>query len=174
MRWTCLGCPEVCLEARDQLRKYEKVQTGCATESTLHCSAFSKDIYLKCAPSYVSDRTISIELAVLEELLRDPILTKVVRVVNLASLSILELLEYDLSQRDINRALAEGVIAFDKSASLPAIPGGLTGVSIPVRGDYYYDFLNSKVRLSNLGIYMLKIIIEGRPSRETDLIKKPK
>lgn len=122
----------------------------------------------------MSDRTISIELAVLEELLRDPILTKVVRVVNLASLSILELLEYDLSQRDINRALAEGVIAFDKSASPSAIPRGLAGVSIPVRGDYYYDFLNSKVRLSNLGIYMLKIIIEGRPSRETDLIKKPK
>lgn len=49
------------------------------------------------------------------ELIVDPIFIKVVTVLDVASLSILELLEYGLSRKEINWALAKGVIQFDKS-----------------------------------------------------------
>ena len=52
----------------------------------------------------------------LTKLIRDPIIIRIVSVLDIASLSILELLEYNLTRKDINYALSSGVIAVDKSA----------------------------------------------------------
>jgi hypothetical protein len=46
----------------------------------------------------------------LTKLLRDPIIVRIVSIIDIASLSILELLEYDLTRRDINYALSSGVL----------------------------------------------------------------
>jgi hypothetical protein len=53
----------------------------------------------------------------LTKLIRDPIIIRIVSVLDIASLSILELLEYNLTRKDINYALSSGVIAVDKSAA---------------------------------------------------------
>jgi hypothetical protein len=104
----------------------------------------------------MSDWTVPLNHNAVEELLRDPIIIRIVTVLNLSSQSILELLEYGLSHEDINRAMAKGVIAFDKSA----LPAGVASVEKKSlgSGDYYFKFLSSKVRLTELGLYILEII----------------
>jgi hypothetical protein len=61
--------------------------------------------------------TITIDSDQLTKLIRDPLIVRIVSVLDIASLSILELLEYDLIRKDINSALLNGVIAVDKSAA---------------------------------------------------------
>ena len=53
----------------------------------------------------------------LTELMRNPVIVRVVSILDLASLSILELLEYNLERKEINYALSEGVIGIDKTTS---------------------------------------------------------
>ena len=53
--------------------------------------------------------------------------------------------------------MANGVITYEN----PAKPLGTEEVSalgIPLTGDYYYSFLNSKVKLTELGIHILDSI----------------
>jgi hypothetical protein len=59
----------------------------------------------------MSDRKIPIDQVHLTELIRNPVIVRIVSIIDLASLSILELLEYNLERREINYALSEGVIA---------------------------------------------------------------
>ena len=53
----------------------------------------------------------------LTKLLQDSTIVRIVSIIGNASLSILELLEYNLTRRDINYAFASGVIGIDKSLS---------------------------------------------------------
>jgi hypothetical protein len=100
----------------------------------------------------------------LTELIRNPVIVRILSILDLASLSILELLEYNLERREINYALSEGVIAIDKTTS-PSSSSELHTTemiqedNILLRGDsYFYNFLNSKVRLTELGLYILDSI----------------
>ena len=61
--------------------------------------------------------TKTTDLEQITEFLKDPIIVRIVRILDITSLSILELLEYDLTRKDINHALSNGVIKIDKSAS---------------------------------------------------------
>jgi len=79
-------------------------------------------------------------------------------------LSILELLEYSLTLKDINYAMANGVIRYDKSIK-PLGNEKMSALGIPLTGDYYYNFLNSKVKLAELGLYMLDSI-KGNESEQ--------
>ena len=95
---------------------------------------------------------IPIDETHLTELIRNPTVVRIVSILDLASLSILELLEYNLDPREINYTLSERVIAADKlTISSPAS-------NILLSGDYYYNFLSSKVRLTELGLYILDSI----------------
>ena len=49
-------------------------------------------------------------------MLNDPVVIKIAIVLDIVSLSILELLEYGISRKDVSHALAIGIIMFDKSA----------------------------------------------------------
>ena len=90
----------------------------------------------------------------LTALIRNPTVVRIVSILDLASLSILELLEYNLDRREINYALSEKVIAIDKLTTLSLVS------NILLSGDYYYNFLSSccKVRLTELGLYILDSI----------------
>jgi hypothetical protein len=57
--------------------------------------------------------TITIDSEQLTRLLRDPLVVRIVSIIDVASLSILELLEYNLTRNDINYALSNGIIAVD-------------------------------------------------------------
>lgn len=88
------------------------------------------------------------------ELLDDPVLGRIAKVIDKASLSILELLEYGITQKEINHALANGIISFDKTSDRS---GGEYGAPT---GDYYFRFLNSKVKLTDLGLTLLQHILD--------------
>jgi hypothetical protein len=100
----------------------------------------------------------------LTRLLRDPIVIKIVTVLDVVSLSILELLEYGIARKDISQSLAEEIIKFDKSTIIHNDVSGnfpLTEKDIIASGDYYfYNFLNSKVKLTELGLFILDTIRE--------------
>ena len=95
---------------------------------------------------------IPIDQTHLTELIRNPTVVRIVSILDLASLSILELLEYNLYRREINYALSERVIATDKLTTSSPVS------NILLSGDYYYNFLSSKARLTELGLYILDSI----------------
>jgi hypothetical protein len=98
----------------------------------------------------------------LTKLLRDPIVIRIVTVLDIVSLSILELLEYGISRKDVSYALANDIVMFDKSVLIyndisSSFP--LTEGDIISGGDYYFhNFLNSKVKLTDLGLYILETL----------------
>ena len=120
----------------------------------------------------MSERNMPIEPVHLTELIRNPVIVRIVSILDLASLSILELLEYNLERREINYALSEGVIAIDKTTS-PSSSSELHTTemiqedNMLLRGDsYFYNFLNSKVRLTELGLHILDSIKEDLSKKE--------
>ena len=106
--------------------------------------------------------TITIDSDQLTKLLRDPIIVRIVSVLDIASLSILELLEYNLTRKDINYALLDGVIAVDKSAASSTAyedTQPIQDLNILVSGDFYFhNFLSNKVKLTDVGLYILESI----------------
>jgi len=118
----------------------------------------------------MNDRKIPIDQVHLTELIRNPVIVRLVSILDLASLSILELLEYNLERREINYALSEGVIAIDEptlSSSQFHKTEMMQEDNILLRGDsYFYNFLSSKVRLTELGLYLLDSIKEDLSKKE--------
>ena len=81
-----------------------------------------------------------IDFETITKLLKDPIIVKVVTILDIASLSILELLEYNLNRQDISYALVRGVIQIDKATLPPVQIASSEGFF--VAGDiYYYQYL---------------------------------
>jgi hypothetical protein len=110
------------------------------------------------------------------KLLRDSIIVRIVSIISNTSLSILELLEYNLTRKDANYALASGVIVVDKSSSsqssLSYPDVSLDENNILVGGDYYfYNFLNNKVKLTDLGMYILETIKAGNRTTGNEIPK---
>jgi len=97
---------------------------------------------------------IPIDRAALNELMRRPIIIRIVTILDITSLSILELFEYGLTLKDINYSMANGVISYDKPKKQLGSEE-TSALGIPLSGDYYYNFLNSKVKLTELGLYIL-------------------
>jgi hypothetical protein len=99
----------------------------------------------------MSVRKIPIDPVHPTELIRNPVIVRLVSILDLASLSILELLEYDLERREISYALSEGVIGINKTTSTSSSSQlrpteMMQEGNILLRGDsYFYDFLSSKV-----------------------------
>jgi len=116
------------------------------------------------------EKKIPIDAVHLTELLRNPVIVRIVSILDIASLSILELLEYNLERRMISYALSEGVIAIDEptlSSSQFHKTEMMQEDNILLRGDsYFYDFLNSKVRMTELGLYILDSIKDDLSSKE--------
>jgi hypothetical protein len=106
--------------------------------------------------------TIIIDSDQLTKLIRDPIIIRIVSELDIASLSILELLEYNLTRKDINYALLNGVIAVDKSAASSTVYEDIQHIqdlNILISGDFYFhNFLNSKVKLTDVGLHILEVI----------------
>jgi hypothetical protein len=97
---------------------------------------------------------ILMDRASLDELMRRPIIVRIVTILDITSLSILELFEYGLTLKDINYSMANGVIGYDKPKKRLGSEE-TTALGIPLTGDYYFNFLNSKVTLTELGLYIL-------------------
>ena len=86
--------------------------------------------------------------------MKDPIIVRVVTVLDITRLSILELLEYGITRQDLNHALSSGVTEIDKE-TFPKIE--ITSAEgLLVAGDIYCpQFLRSEVKFTALGLYLL-------------------
>jgi hypothetical protein len=93
----------------------------------------------------------------LAELMRRPVIIRIVSILDITSLSILELLEYGLTLRDINYSMANGVICYEKIFR-PVSDDDYKALGITLTGDSYYNHLNSKVKLTDIGLYILETI----------------
>src|ERR1051326_5853128 len=104
----------------------------------------------------VAEKPMQFGLDTVTELLRDPVIIRIVTVLDTVSLQILELLEYDLSRRDISHALSNGVIEIERSSlTKDELAPDSVGTFL-VSGDvFYYKYLSSKVRLTELGKHIL-------------------
>ena len=110
---------------------------------------------------------VPIDRVTLSELMSRPIIVRIVTILDITSLSILELLEYDLTIKDINFSMANGVIAYEK-ATRP-VRSEDTALGFPIAGDYYYNFLNSKVKLTEIGLYILDTIKSNQSERDSSV-----
>jgi hypothetical protein len=106
-----------------------------------------------------------IDSVALTELMKNPIILRIVSILDITSLSILELFEYGLNLKEINHAMANGVIGYERLIEPPGVEQ-TSALGIPLTGDYYYSFLNSKVKLTELGMYILESIkSDQRPNK---------
>ena len=76
-----------------------------------------------------------------------------------------------MERREISYALSEGVIVIDKttftsSSQLHPNEMMMEGNILLIGESYFYDFLNSKVRLTELGLYILDSIKEDLSKKE--------
>jgi hypothetical protein len=104
----------------------------------------------------MNEVTMSSNHNALSELLSDPVFSRLVRVLGTTSQSILEILEYGFSTRDVSRALAKGVIEFSKPVGKDR-PSNIIEYGLEV-GEYYYELVREKVRLARLGLLVLEIM----------------
>ena len=100
---------------------------------------------------------LPIDMNSLAELMRKPVIIRIVTVLDITSLSILELLEYGLTLKAVNYSMAKGIIRYDKIFK-PINNEDYKALGIPLTGDYYYNHLNSKVKLTEIGLYILESI----------------
>ncbi|UVS69572.1 hypothetical protein [Nitrososphaera viennensis] len=105
------------------------------------------------------------------KLLKDPIIVRIVTVLDIANLSVLELFEYGLTREDVNHAIVSGVIELDQArlpkGELDTYAEGLHAIA----GDVYFQqFLRSKARLTRLGLFLLDCIKSCQT--EQDIIEK--
>jgi hypothetical protein len=101
--------------------------------------------------------------------MKRPIIVRIVTILDITSLSILELFEYGLTLKDINYSMANGVIAYDKPKKALGSEE-TTALGIPLTGDYYFNFLNSKVKLTELGLYILDSIKGNQLEHKSSMI----
>ena len=106
----------------------------------------------------MTEPIVSVNHIALSNLLHYPLIVRLVTVVNVTSQSVLEILEYGFTPSDVSKAMAKGVVEFDKlvgqnsAGKMDVIKPGLE------MGDYYFELLNRKIRLSKLGLLMLEIL----------------
>lgn len=99
----------------------------------------------------MSEKQISAES--LAEVMKDSAIIRLVTVIDISSMSVLELLESGFTRHEVSRALAKGVIAYEKGA-----PHEETVGEAFESGDYFFRMLNTKVRLTELGLYVLECV----------------
>ena len=97
------------------------------------------------------------DMITITKLMTMPVIIRIVTVLDVTSLSILELLEYGLSLKDINYSIENQVIRFDKPTK-QLNSEKFSALGIPIMGDYYYNLLKSKVKLTEVGLYILESI----------------
>ena len=112
---------------------------------------------------------IPIDKVTLSQLMSRSIIIRIVSILDITSLSILELLEYGLTLKDINYSMANGVIGYDKATKRLGTEE-TTALGIPLTGDYYYNFLNSKVKLTELGLYILDSVKGDQLEHKSSMI----
>ncbi len=98
------------------------------------------------------------------EVMKDNSLVRLVTVIDISSMSVLELLESGFTRQEVSRALSKGVIAYETRT-----PQAETVGEAFESGDYFFHMLNTKVRLTELGLYVLDCAKSGEQRRLGEL-----
>jgi hypothetical protein len=99
---------------------------------------------------------IPIDNVTLSKLMNTPIIIRIATILDITSLSILELLEYDINLGDIIFAMANGVVAYDNEALIASSEHDITEI-VP-NANLYYAFVRRKVKLTRIGLHILELI----------------
>lgn len=94
-----------------------------------------------------------VDFETLAKLLKDPVIVRVVTILDIARLSILELLASGLTKQDVNHALTNGVIEIE-TETMPKVDITSPGGMLTAGDTYFQQFLSSKVKLTPLGLYI--------------------
>src|SRR5574341_561973 len=94
------------------------------------------------------DKKAQLETIDETQFIKNPLIVRIVKILNITSLSILELLEYNLSLKDINYSMDNRIIQYDKPTTTSE---EMSALGIPLDGDYYYNLLKGKVKLTEVG-----------------------
>ncbi len=89
----------------------------------------------------------------LMEVMKDGALVRLVSIIDVSSMSVLELLESGFTRQEVGRALSKGVITYETGT-----PHMETVGEAFESGDYFFHMLNTKVRLTELGLYVLDCV----------------
>jgi len=104
----------------------------------------------------MDEATVSSNHSALSELLSDATIVRLVTVLNTTSQSILEILEYGFTPKEISRAMAKGVVEFNKPVGENRTAKYIEyGLEV---GDYYQELIREKIRLARMGLLILEIM----------------
>lgn len=117
---------------------------------------------------------IPIDNVTLSRLMNTPTIVRIVSVLDITSLSVLELFEYNINLGDIIFALTNGVLAYDNPARIASSEHDI--LEIVPNANLYFAFVRRKVKLTMLGLHILESIKgnqftgagEGYPVQPTD------
>lgn len=118
---------------------------------------------------------IPIDSVNLSKIMNNPTVVRIVTVLDITSLSILELLEYGINLGDIVFTMANGVVAYDNLAVITSSEHDLSEI-VP-NASQYFAFVRRKVKLTRLGLHILESIKgnqltrveEGYPNYSPDI-----
>jgi hypothetical protein len=108
---------------------------------------------------------LPIDSVTLSKLMDTPAVIRIVNILDITSLSILELFEYDVGMGDIIYSMANGVITYDMSAMTQAAEESQLGV--PPNPHLYNAFVRRKVKLTEIGLYILESLKGDRFERRS-------
>ena len=100
----------------------------------------------------------------LMEVMKDGAIIRLVTIIDISGMSVLELLESGFTRQEINRALFKGVVAYEIGA-----PHEETAGEAFESGDYFFRMLNTKVRLTELGLYVLDCVKSAEQRQLSEL-----
>jgi hypothetical protein len=104
------------------------------------------------------------DMNTLTELMIRPGIIRIVSILDVTSLSILELLEYGLTLNDVNYSMTNRVITYQEPR-IVLVAEDYSGLGIHQTPDYYYNSLRNKVKLTEIGLYILESI-KGDQTRD--------
>ena len=112
------------------------------------------------------------DMNTLTELMRKPIIIKIVSILDITSLSILELLEYGLTLNDVNYSMTNRVISYEEPRII-LVAEDYSGLGIGQTPDYYYNSLRNKVKLTEIGLYILESIKGDQTRDKSSMTPEP-
>jgi len=99
---------------------------------------------------------IPIDNVTLSKLMNTPTIIRIATILDITTLSILELLEYDMNLGDIIFAMANGVVDYDNEAMIASSEHDITEI-VP-NANLYFAFVRRKVKLTRVGLHILESI----------------
>ena len=103
---------------------------------------------------FTNMNNFQIDPVFLTSLMQNPTIVRLVSVLGNTNLSVLELLEYDLSIAEVNYAFFNNIIEYLR---IPRLNESKMQ-NLPLSYDLYYYSVRKKVKLTGLGLYILENI----------------